>query len=97
MRNQHWAIVIFFFILVVLLRFSSFFQSILSWDESLYLLVAEKLLDGYPLYKEIWDNKPPGIYFVFLLALILLGHSVYGKGIPLEIMIKLAKRISADS
>ncbi len=76
MKNQHWAIVISFFILVVLLRFSSFFQSVLSWDESLYLLVAEKLLDGYPPYTEIWDNKPPGIYFLFSLALIVFGHSV---------------------
>ena len=52
------------------------FQSYIGWDESLYLLVASRLKDGHPPYTVIWDNKPPGIYFLFSLALILLGNSI---------------------
>ncbi|MEB3338141.1 MAG: glycosyltransferase family 39 protein [Leptolyngbyaceae bacterium] len=48
----------------------------IDWDESLYLLIADKWLDGYPPYTVIWDNKPPGIYLLFALALAVFGHSV---------------------
>ena len=71
-----WAIFIGFLGLVVLLRWSALYQSVLDWDESLYLLVADRWLQGHSPYTVIWDNKPPGIYLLFAGALSLFGHSV---------------------
>lgn len=67
---------VFFVCLVVFLRWSSFYQSVISWDESLYLLVAQAWSEGNPPYTTVWDNKPPGIYVIFLFAISVLGHSV---------------------
>jgi 4-amino-4-deoxy-L-arabinose transferase-like glycosyltransferase len=74
---QPWLIGICFVCLVVLLRWSTFYQSVISWDESLYLLVAEAWTEGNPPYTAIWDNKPPGIYAIFAIAISVLGHSVF--------------------
>lgn len=75
-KNLDWFILPLFLFLVVFLRLPSFFQSVLSNDESLYLLMASSLTDGQPPYTAIWDNKPIGIYILFYLALLILGDSV---------------------
>lgn len=65
-----------FALLVFLLRSSTFFHSVENWDESLYLLMARSVLDGHVLYTEIWDHKPPGIFYVFALAQLVFGRTV---------------------
>jgi 4-amino-4-deoxy-L-arabinose transferase-like glycosyltransferase len=77
MKKIDGIIFIFFLVLTFFLRFSSLFQSFIEWDEGLYLLVARSLLEGNPPYTAVWDNKPPGIYVLFSLALLLLGNSVF--------------------
>ncbi|NMF59811.1 ArnT family glycosyltransferase [Pseudanabaena yagii] len=80
-NKKPWLVFIFFTLLVVVLRWSSFYRTVIDWDESLYLLVAKAWADGNPPYTAIWDNKPPGIYLIFLAAITTLGHSV----IPIRI------------
>jgi len=74
--KKPWLVFIFFALLAVFLRWSSFYRTVIDWDESLYLLVAKAWSDGNPPYTAIWDNKPPGIYLIFLAAITTLGHSV---------------------
>jgi hypothetical protein len=64
-------IFVLFLVFAVILRWSTFYQSSIDWDESLYLLVADAWRQGNPPYTVIWDNKPPGIYIIFLTALSL--------------------------
>jgi 4-amino-4-deoxy-L-arabinose transferase-like glycosyltransferase len=73
-----WAVLLFFGLLVTALRFSAFFAAQIGWDESLYLLVADQWVQGHPPYTTVWDNKPPGIYTLFAIALKIFGHSVVG-------------------
>src|SRR6188768_648776 len=56
------------FATTLLLRSYSFFFSVIDWDESLYLLIAEAWSHGSIPYVELWDQKPPGIYVCFLIA-----------------------------
>ncbi len=77
MKKIDWLIFTFFLFLTIVFRFSSFFESFIEWDEGLYILVARSFIDGHPPYTAVWDNKPPGIYFLFSLALLLLGNSVF--------------------
>ncbi len=76
LNEKPWLVFIFFTLLVVFLRWSSYYQSVIDRDESLYLLVAKAWSEGNPPYTVIWDNKPPGIYALFLIAISILGHSV---------------------
>lgn len=76
MEKKNWLIFLGFLALAFCLRLPSFFQSTLDWDESLYILMADSLVNGHPPYTEVWDNKPPGIYVLFSTALILFGDSI---------------------
>ena len=43
-------------------------------DQGIYALVGEGLLHGKLPYRDLWDFKPPGIFFVYALA-----QGVFGK------------------
>jgi hypothetical protein len=75
--NKKIVVLFLFVLLVLFLRLASFFYSTLSWDESLYLLIAKKMFEGHPPYSVVWDNKPPGIYLLFATGLSTFGHSVF--------------------
>jgi 4-amino-4-deoxy-L-arabinose transferase-like glycosyltransferase len=70
---------IFFFLILssILLRFLSFFYSIIDHDESTYLIISNELNNGAQLYKDVIDTKPPGIFIVFSFIQMLLGKSVF--------------------
>src|SRR5688572_14109363 len=68
-----------FFVITFFLRSYSFFYSVIDWDESLYLLIAEAWSQGNIPYVTIWDQKPPGIYLCFLLGKVVgLGDTLIG-------------------
>jgi hypothetical protein len=60
---------LFLFCLIGALRAPSFFLAESDWDVSLYVLMADQWLKGHPPYTAVFDNKPPGIYALFALAL----------------------------
>jgi len=66
-----------FLCVALIFRFWTFFQSGLDWDESLYMLVSQSVLNGKLPYVEIWDNKPVGIYLIYVLSFLFFGKSVF--------------------
>lgn len=69
------AVFVFFILITFLLRLDTFFLSSYDWDESLYFLGAQSLLNGNLPYLEIWDHKPPMIFAVHALAIGIFGDS----------------------
>jgi len=47
-------------------------------DQGIYSLVAKAMVEGGSPYRDAWDFKPPGIYFVYALAHVLFGSHYYG-------------------
>lgn len=45
-------------------------------DQGIYSVVADSMLRGGMPYRDAWDFKPPGIFFVFALAEALFGKSM---------------------
>ncbi|HTM45533.1 MAG TPA: hypothetical protein VL137_11290 [Polyangiaceae bacterium] len=45
-------------------------------DQSIYALVAREMAQGKLPYRDVWDFKPPGIFFVYSFARTLLGASM---------------------
>lgn len=45
-------------------------------DQSIYAVIADGLLHGQMPYRDLWDFKPPGIYFVYALAQRLFGRTM---------------------
>ncbi len=50
---------------------------LLHIDESVYILVAKSMLSGGVPYCDIWDHKPPMIFFLFSLILNIFGSKNY--------------------
>ncbi|MBV8300545.1 MAG: hypothetical protein JOY68_01315 [Candidatus Dormibacteraeota bacterium] len=57
--------------LFVFLRLPSVFEPAWSADEGAYADIGRALDHGAVLYAQVWDNKPPGIYY--LAAAVSLG------------------------
>lgn len=54
--------------LFIILRIPSLFEPHWYGDEGIYAAVSEEMSHGEILYKDIWDDKPPLIYWTFLIA-----------------------------
>lgn len=67
-------------------------------DQSIYATVADGILDGKLPYRDLWDFKPPGIFFVFALAQALFGDGMWGvrllEGLGLVAVFALSVRLS---
>ncbi len=63
--------------LVVALRITTLFYPSQKWgvDEGLFLVMARDLLHGNLPYTLTFDNKPPGLYLIYALALLAFGGS----------------------
>ncbi len=68
--------VVFLVLLAALTRLPAFGFSVIDWDESLYVLVAEGWRAGHLPYTGVWDNKPLGIYAIFAIFQAAFGDSI---------------------
>jgi hypothetical protein len=68
-------------------------------DQSIYATVADGMLAGKLPYRDVWDFKPPGIFFVFALAQALFGDGMWGvrllEGLGLVLVFVLSIRLSS--
>jgi hypothetical protein len=46
----------------------------LGRDQGTYLTIGQGLLEGKQLYRDLWDNKPPGIFIVYAGIAKLFGR-----------------------
>ena len=49
-----------------------------SRDSGVFLYVGWRFLNGDVPYRDVWDHKPPLIYFVDALGITLTPHSLWG-------------------
>jgi 4-amino-4-deoxy-L-arabinose transferase-like glycosyltransferase len=62
-------------------------------DQGIYAVVADTLLRGGAPYRDAWDFKPPGIYWVYALSRAVFGSAQWG--IRLTQVLSLAALIPA--
>lgn len=55
-------------IIFIILRVPSLAEPHWYGDEGVYAGVAYAMENGKVLYTQVWDNKPPGIYFLYMLG-----------------------------
>jgi Dolichyl-phosphate-mannose-protein mannosyltransferase len=46
-------------------------------DQATYCVIADSLLKGKHLYRDLWDNKPPGIFYLYVPIVKLLGRATW--------------------
>jgi hypothetical protein len=75
-RKAQFALLLLIFAAATVTRLPTFFLNEIGPDESLYFLMAEQWHMGHLPYTTIWDNKPLGIYTIFLLFQDLIGDNI---------------------
>ncbi len=76
MKKRDWAILTGFLGLTLLLRFGTFFKSVIDFDESYFLLLGRSLLRGEIPYTALWEHSPVGGLALFALIQAVFGQSV---------------------
>lgn len=56
------------FFLFILLRIPSLIEPYWYGDEGIYAVIGQSMREGYVLYQDIWDNKPPVLYLLYALV-----------------------------
>lgn len=67
----------FFILLALLMRFFSFFPSVINHDESTYIMIADALRDGQIYLVDVVDTKPIGIFLLFGLFQEVFGEAIF--------------------
>lgn len=68
-----------FFILIVLnfyFRSFTFHYSTLDWDELTYFIMGKSIVSDFLPYRDYWDLKPVGIYFIHAVTLLFFDYSI---------------------
>lgn len=73
-RRERWLLAIA--AVTALLRIPYLFEPLWYRDEAIYLTIGQQILRGDLLYVDVFDHKPPGVYYVAAGALAIFGHSV---------------------
>jgi hypothetical protein len=50
-------------------------------DQATYCVIGRGLLQGQLLYRDLWDNKPPGIFYVYSLIVKVFGPVMWAVGV----------------
>ena len=64
-------------ILFVLVRAFPILSFPLGRDQGTYLTIGQGLLEGKQLYRDLWDNKPPGIFIAYAGIARLFGRVMW--------------------
>ena len=54
-------------LLFVFLRTFPAFSYPIARDQATFCFIGQRLLEGKHLYLDLWDNKPPGIFYIYAL------------------------------
>lgn len=47
-------------------------------DSGIYLYIGSEILDGKTIYVDVWEHKPPFIFYINALGLLIFGGSPWG-------------------
>ncbi|MEJ2571392.1 MAG: glycosyltransferase family 39 protein [Anaerolineales bacterium] len=62
-------------------------------DSGIFAYGAEQMLDGKLLYRDVWDHKPPAVFYVNALAILIGGStpwSIWWLGVVWVAMVSIA-------
>ncbi len=90
-------------VIMTLLRAHSL-EEVLAGDIAIYSYMAHEMISGKLLYTAIWDHKPPGLLWIFMLGEFIWGyaqHTQFRLGIAsnlvsLFFIFKLIKELSGE-
>ena len=71
-------LIVFLVALIALLPISPINMPFVRRDAGVFLYTGSRILNGFIPYKDIWDNKPPVIFYINALGLAISDGSKWG-------------------
>jgi hypothetical protein len=68
-------------VLFVVVRALPILSFPLGNDQGTYLTIGQGLLEGKQLYRDFWDNKPPGIFYLYAGIAKLFGRAMWSAAV----------------
>ena len=53
----------------------------LGRDHATFCVIGQGLLHGQLLYRDLWDNKPPGIFYIYAVIVKIFGPVMWSVGV----------------
>lgn len=75
-KAREWVVFLVYTGIAILIRFPFFFRDYIDRDESTFILMGQSIVDGHLPYIELWDLKPPIVFYVFALIIYVFGKSI---------------------
>src|SRR5580700_9997194 len=66
---------------LVLLRGLPSLRYPLGRDQATYCVIGQGLLRGQLLYRDLWDIKPPGIFYIYKIVVRIFGPVMWSVGV----------------
>ncbi len=66
---------------LVFLRALPNLRYLIGRDQATYCVIGQGLLRGQLLYRDLWDNKPPGIFYIYALIIKTFGPVMWSVGL----------------
>jgi hypothetical protein len=66
---------------LVFLRALPNLRYLIGRDQATYCVIGQGLLRGQLLYRDLWDNKPPGIFYIYALIVKVFGPVMWSVGL----------------
>ena len=80
-KYQHTRAWLFGGLAVVFLRALPNLRFPIGRDQATYCVIGQGLLHGQLLYRDLWDNKPPGIFYIYALIVKICGPVMWCVGV----------------
>ena len=72
--NTFWVLV--FVLTVGVTQIGSLEREVIDWDESVFVLIAANVLDGHLPYVELFELRPPVLFFMLAGVMAVFGESL---------------------
>jgi 4-amino-4-deoxy-L-arabinose transferase-like glycosyltransferase len=72
-RPRPWLNAVFLIAVFLAFRLPSLLEPAWYSDEGTYADIGRSLLHGAALYRDVWDNKPPGMYWLAAAVISVVG------------------------
>jgi 4-amino-4-deoxy-L-arabinose transferase-like glycosyltransferase len=75
-KQKDWIVYAALLLVLIVIRFPSFFFSVFDWDESTLIIMGQSILNGHIPYVTAWDIKPPLAFSMYALFIAIFGKSL---------------------
>lgn len=98
---KKWLLCLSPYIFFLLFRIPTFFDPYYYVDNGIYAAIGEGLTHGLVLYKNLYDNKTPGIYYLYALLeklhidlnFLIQSLSIVAGVVSLYLLFKITKKL----